>query len=84
MATTFFFRAVASDGKPRTGTLTAENDKLVANELRRQGLIPVYIGLSKKKSGGFVATLLDPPHEFRPFLLIRLTHLRDHSPGIQT
>ena len=45
MATTFFFRAVASDGKPRTGTLTAENDKLVASELRRQGLIPVYIGL---------------------------------------
>jgi len=53
MATTFFFRAVASDGKPRTGTLTAENDKLVATELRRQGLIPVYIGLSKGSSVGF-------------------------------
>src|SRR5689334_20069 len=53
MATTFFFRAVASDGKPRTGTLTAENDKLVASELRRQGLIPVYIGLRKGSSGGF-------------------------------
>ena len=53
MATTFFFRAVASDGKPRTGTLTAENDKLVATELRRQGLIPVYIGLGKGSSGGF-------------------------------
>jgi len=53
MATTFFFRAVASDGKPRTGTLTAENDKLVATELRRQGLIPVYIGLSKGSSAGF-------------------------------
>ena len=52
MATTFFFRAVASDGKPRTGTLTAENDKIVASELRRQGLVPVYIGLNKK-SGGF-------------------------------
>jgi general secretion pathway protein F len=53
MATTFFFRAVASDGKPRTGSLTAENDKAVANELRRQGLIPVYIGPSKGSSGGF-------------------------------
>jgi len=53
MATTFFFRAVASDGKPRTGTLIAENDKAVAGELRRQGLIPVYIGLSKGSSGGF-------------------------------
>ena len=52
MATTFFFRAVASDGKPRTGTLTAENDKAVASELRRQGLVPVYIGLSKGSSGG--------------------------------
>jgi general secretion pathway protein F len=53
MATTFFFRAMASDGKPRTGSLTAENDKAVASELRRQGLIPVYIGLSKGSSGGF-------------------------------
>ena len=53
MATTFFFRAVASDGKPRTGTLTAENDKAVAGELRRQGLVPVYIGLSKGSSGSF-------------------------------
>jgi len=51
MATTFFFRAVASDGKPRTGTLTAENDKLAASELRRQGLIPVYIGLERKSGG---------------------------------
>ena len=51
MATTFFFRAVASDGKPRTGTLTAESDKLVATELRRQGLIPVYIGLEKSSQG---------------------------------
>ncbi len=51
MATPFFFRAVASDGKARTGTLTAENDKLVASELRRQGLIPVYIGLEKKRGG---------------------------------
>src|SRR3982751_6125638 len=51
MATTFFFRAVASDGKPRTGILTAETDKMVASELRRQGLIPVYIGLEKGVSG---------------------------------
>ncbi len=51
MATTFFFRAVASDGKPRSGTLTAESDKIVAQELRRQGLIPVYIGLEKGATG---------------------------------
>ena len=30
MATTFFFKAVVSDGKLRTGTLAAETDKLVA------------------------------------------------------
>lgn len=51
MATTFFFRAVAADGKPRTGTVTADSDKLVAQELRRQGLIPVYIGLEKGSTG---------------------------------
>jgi general secretion pathway protein F len=48
MATAYFFRAVAPDGKARTGTLTAETDKQVALELKRQGLIPVYIGLEKK------------------------------------
>ncbi len=49
MATTYHFRAVASDGKLRTGTLSAETDKSVAQELRRQGLIPVYVGLEQKK-----------------------------------
>src|SRR3984957_19704122 len=51
MATTFHFRAVASDGKIRTGTLSAETDKSVAHELRRQGLTPVYISLEQKKGG---------------------------------
>jgi general secretion pathway protein F len=51
MATTFHFRAVASDGKVRTGTLAAETDKLVAHELRRQGLIPVYVGLEQQNKG---------------------------------
>src|SRR5579862_6561106 len=50
MATAFHFRAIASDGKVRTGTLTAENDKSVAQELRRQGLVPVYVGLEQKKA----------------------------------
>jgi general secretion pathway protein F len=51
MATTFHFRAVASDGKLRTGTLSAETDKSVAAELRRQGLIPIFVGLDQKKKG---------------------------------
>ena len=46
---TFFFRAVASDGKLRTGSLTADNDKTVARELRKQGLTPVYVGTEQKK-----------------------------------
>ena len=49
MASTYFFRAVASDGKVRTGSLSAETDKMVARELKRQGLIPVHIGLEQKK-----------------------------------
>jgi type II secretory pathway component PulF len=48
VATAFHFRAVASDGKLRTGTLSAETDKSVAQELRRQGLIPVYVGREQK------------------------------------
>lgn len=48
---TFFFRAVASDGKMRTGSLSAENEKYVARELRKQGLTPIYVGVAPKSSG---------------------------------
>jgi general secretion pathway protein F len=44
----FYFKAVAADGKLRTGTLAGDTEKVVANELRRQGLTPVYVGLEKK------------------------------------
>jgi general secretion pathway protein F len=48
----FYFKAVAGDGKVRTGTLMAASDKLAAAELKRQGLIPVYVGGSPAKSDG--------------------------------
>jgi general secretion pathway protein F len=47
----FYFKAVASDGKPRAGTLTGETEKAVAAELRRQGLVPVYVGVEPLKKG---------------------------------
>src|SRR3974377_2015755 len=47
---TFHYRAVASDGKLRTGVITAENIRMVARELQRQGLTPVYVGAEEKKS----------------------------------
>jgi general secretion pathway protein F len=45
---TFFFRAVASDGKMRTGSLAGGDEKTIARELRKQGLTPVYVGVSPK------------------------------------
>src|SRR6266568_6340348 len=48
--TSYFFKAVTSDGKLRTGTLHADSDRWVAQELRKQGLTPVYVGLEPKKS----------------------------------
>jgi type II secretory pathway component PulF len=48
---TFFFRAVASDGKVRTGNLAGDDEKIVARELRRQGLTPIYVGSTPKSSG---------------------------------
>jgi general secretion pathway protein F len=51
MATTFFFRAVASDGKVRTGSLSGSDEKLVARELRKQGLTPIYVGVAPKSTG---------------------------------
>jgi general secretion pathway protein F len=50
MASTFFFRAVASDGKVRTGSLSGENDKVIARELRKQGLTPIYVGIAPKSA----------------------------------
>jgi general secretion pathway protein F len=55
MSTAFHFRAVASDGKLRTGTLTAETEKVAAQELKRQGLIPVFVGAEEKR--GFQISL---------------------------
>ncbi len=49
----FHFRAVAPDGKLRTGTLTAETEKVVVAELRKQGLTPVYVGLEASRSVSF-------------------------------
>ncbi len=49
--TAFQFRAVAPDGRMRTGTIPAESPKAAAAELRRQGLTPVKVGLESK--GGF-------------------------------
>ena len=48
--TSYFFKAVASDGKVRTGTLAADSGNRVAQELRKQGLTPVYVGLQQQKT----------------------------------
>ena len=50
MATSFTYRAIAPDGKVRTGMLAGENDRAVAQQLRRQGLTPIAVtaGQSRK------------------------------------
>jgi general secretion pathway protein F len=50
MASTFFFRAVAADGKVRTGSLNGQDEKIVARELRKQGLTPIYVGIAPKSA----------------------------------
>ncbi len=49
----FYFRAIAPGGKLRTGTLSGDNEKAVARELRHQGLVPVYVGSAAKRSFNF-------------------------------
>ncbi|MBI5086468.1 MAG: type II secretion system F family protein, partial [Acidobacteria bacterium] len=49
--TSYHFRAVSGDGKLRTGTLAAGDEKRVAQELRRQGLIPLYVGQTPQGRG---------------------------------
>jgi general secretion pathway protein F len=50
---TYHFKAIAADGKLRLGTLAGESEKRVAQELRRQGLTPVYVGAAPVKKRGF-------------------------------
>lgn len=45
----FYFKAVAAGGKLRTGTLSGATEKAVAAELRRQGLVPVYVGTEPRR-----------------------------------
>ena len=45
---TFFYRAVAANGKVQTGTVAGDDGRMAARELQRQGLTPVYIGASKQ------------------------------------
>jgi len=47
---TFFFRAVASDGKVRSGSLSGDNETRVARDLRKQGLTPIYVGVAPKSA----------------------------------
>lgn len=45
----FHFRAVAGDGRVRSGVLHGESEREIARELMRQGLTPVYVGSGKKQ-----------------------------------
>src|SRR5262249_34389321 len=51
MASTFFFKAVGADGKVRSGSLNGDSDKVIARELRKQGLTPIYVGVAPKSTG---------------------------------
>jgi general secretion pathway protein F len=50
---TFHYRAIAPDGKVRSGVITAEDTKSVTRQLVRQGLTPVFVGTENKSAGGF-------------------------------
>jgi len=60
MAATWHFRAVAADGRVRTGTLPADDEKRVVAELRRQGLTPLYVGSQPTTRRGFQLPSFQP------------------------
>src|SRR5207237_3175964 len=37
-----------SDGKVRSGSLVGDDEKLIARELRKQGLTPIYVSVAPK------------------------------------
>ena len=47
MATAFTYRALAPDGKVRTGTLDGDSDRAVARELQRRGLTPIAVSAGR-------------------------------------
>ena len=51
--TTFYFRAAATDGKIRAGSLVAESEKSVVQELRKQGLTVLSVGTQQRKERFF-------------------------------
>ena len=48
-----YYRALATNGKIQTGTLSTEDDRAAARELRRLGLTPVFIGTAKPSGFSF-------------------------------
>ena len=48
-----YYRALAGNGKIQTGTLSTEDDRAAARELRRLGLTPVFIGTAKPSGFSF-------------------------------
>jgi general secretion pathway protein F len=53
----YYYKAVTNEGKLIEGTLARDSEKLVARELARSGLTPVYIG-ARKPGRGFEAAAL--------------------------
>jgi general secretion pathway protein F len=50
VSATFTYRALAPDGKLRTGTLEGETDRAVARELQRRGLTPIAVTSGKSRA----------------------------------
>ena len=45
--TTFHYKALAADGKARSGTLVADDSRAVARDLRKMGMTPTFVGTAK-------------------------------------
>lgn len=54
---TFHYRAIAPDGKVRSGVITAEDTRSVTRQLVRQGLTPVFVGSESQKAGALAIKL---------------------------
>lgn len=54
----YVYQALSKDGKKIKGSLDASSEQAVKEQLVRQGLYPVAVGLSKESTGGFSITQL--------------------------
>lgn len=76
MSTMYIYKAMNSQGKEVTGTITETNEELVAQQLKKQGLFPTSIRKAPK-----VSTVQTPQKPYKKDIAATETNSHSESPS---